>query len=75
MILKQAGLLESRRDGLNLYYRVTKPEVFTVLDALSSVSGVSQKVPKHKHTNADCPCPKCNIKTGKTLIQIESVEK
>ena len=36
MILKQAGLLESRRDGLNLYCRVIQPEVFNVLDALVS---------------------------------------
>ncbi len=35
MVLKQAGLLQSRRDGLNLYYRLVKPEILTVLDALS----------------------------------------
>jgi ArsR family transcriptional regulator len=39
MILKQSGLLETRRDGLNLYYRVIKPEVFSVLDAARLVSG------------------------------------
>ena len=60
MILKQAGLLESRRDGLNLYYRLVKPEVFTILDALKSVTGVTAKMPKHSHANTDCPCPKCN---------------
>ena len=60
MILKQAGLLESRRDGLNLYYRVVKPEIFKVVDALSSITGVPAKLPKHSHANADCPCPKCN---------------
>jgi ArsR family transcriptional regulator len=60
IILKQAGLLESRRDGLNLYYRVIKPEIFNVLDTLSSATGVTTKLPKHKHGNADCPCPKCN---------------
>ena len=58
MILKQAGLLEFRRDGLNLYYRLVKPEVLTVLDALSAATGVSPKLPIHKH--GDCPCPKCN---------------
>src|SRR6266498_4412952 len=48
MILKQAGLLEARRDGLNLYYRVVKSEVFTVLDALQSVTGVPPKPLKDK---------------------------
>jgi ArsR family transcriptional regulator len=64
MILKQAGILDSRRDGLNLYYRVVKPEVFTVLDALGSVTGVSSNAPKHEHAKTACPCPKCNVKSS-----------
>jgi ArsR family transcriptional regulator len=70
MILKQAGLLDSRRDGLNLYYRVIKPEVFSVLDAVGSVSGLASKLPKHKHAAAECPCPKCKVKTDKEPLQI-----
>jgi ArsR family transcriptional regulator len=70
MILKQAGLLEARRDGLNLYYRVVKPEVFSILDALRSVTGVMSQPPGHKHAQAECPCPKCNAKPGKEILQI-----
>lgn len=70
MILKQAGLLESRRDGLNLYYRVSKPEVFQILDALPSVTGVSPKPPRHRHARANCPCPKCSVSAEKSLVQI-----
>ena len=70
MILKEAGLVEARRDGLNLYYRIIKPEILNVLDTLSSVTGVTTKLPKHKHANADCLCPKCNVKLGKALIQV-----
>ena len=70
MILKQAGLLEFRRDGLNLYYRVVKPEIFNVLDALSSVTGVPTKMPKHSHANTDCPCPKCNLAQTIPLKQV-----
>lgn len=61
MILKQAGLVEPRRDGLNLYYHIIKPEVFTVLDALQSATGISTPPLQHKHSNTDCPCPKCNV--------------
>jgi len=74
MILKQAGLLEARRDGLNLYYRVVKPDVFNILDALTSVTGVTGKPPKHKHAKTNCPCPKCNAKTEKQLMQISLPE-
>ena len=70
MILKQAGLLESRRDGLNLYYRVVKPEIFDVLESLSSVTGVTAKLPKHKHGSTDCPCPKCNSAQTIPLKQV-----
>ena len=73
MTLKNAGLIESRRDGLNLYYRVIKPDIFNVLDALGAVTGVQGKLPVHKHANADCPCPKCNVSTGKNLIQIANL--
>lgn len=72
MILKQAGLLESRRDGLNLYYRAIKPEVYSILDALQSFTGVTNRVLKHKHAKTSCPCPKCNAKPGQALIQIVS---
>ena len=60
MILKNAGLVESRRDGLNLYYRTIKPEIFNVLDTVSVVTGSTPQLPKHKHANAECPCPKCS---------------
>lgn len=70
MILKEAGLIKARRDGLNLYYRVIKPEIHTVLKALNVVTGAVAKLPKHKHANADCPCPKCSAKTNKPLIQV-----
>ena len=71
MTLKEAGLVESRRDGLNLYYRVVKPGIFDVLDTLSSVTRVAAKLPEHKHADVECPCPKCNPKTGTTLAQLE----
>jgi ArsR family transcriptional regulator len=71
MILKQAGLLESRRDGLNLYYRVIKPDVFSILDAVRSVCGVTRQPPTHKHAKTECPCPKCNAKTDDKPLQIQ----
>jgi len=60
MLLRQSGLVEFRRDGLNMYYRVVRPEIFPVLDAVNSASGRSAAAIKHVHANADCPCPKCS---------------
>ena len=69
MVLKEVGLVEARRDGLNLYYRVIKPEIFNVLDALGSVTGIITKLPAHQHARVDCPCPKCNAKAGEENLQ------
>ena len=69
MILKEAKLVESRRDGLNLFYCVVKPEVFMVLDILKMVTRADPKRPKPKHANTDCPCPKCNVETSRKVLQ------
>jgi ArsR family transcriptional regulator len=74
MILKQAGLLEARRDGLNLYYRVAKPEVFSILEALRTVTGAAAKPHQHKHARAKCPCPKCGVKTQAENLPIRLCE-
>lgn len=34
MRLRADGLVESRRQGTTVYYRITRPEVLTVVDAL-----------------------------------------
>lgn len=60
MILREAGLVEVRRDGLNIYYRVVKPRVFQALDAIYSATEKPGRRVVHKHGKADCPCPKCN---------------
>lgn len=75
MILKQAGLLDARRDGLNLYYRVTKPEVFSILDSLRAATGITPKLAKHKHARANCPCPKCNDKTAGVVLPVLAREE
>jgi ArsR family transcriptional regulator len=60
MVLREAGLVEVRRDGLNMYYRVIKPEIFAVLDAIRAAAGGRAHKPAHRHAAVDCPCPKCN---------------
>lgn len=60
MILREAGVVEFRREGLNIFYRVVKAEVFAVLDAVNSAIGKSISRVAHKHGKVDCPCPKCN---------------
>jgi ArsR family transcriptional regulator len=74
MILKNAGILEARRDGLNLYYRVINAGVFNILDSLSAATGVSVPRPVHKHADIACPCPKCSTSAGPALLQISLLD-
>lgn len=68
MILREAGLVEVRRDGNNMYYRVVKPKVFDVLDAVYAAAGPKPRlVHKHGRGKESCPCPKCNAEAGPKL--------
>jgi len=59
MVLRDAGLVEDRRDGARIFYRVIKPEVFDLVDSAFKLSGDE---PGHMNNEklADCPCPKCS---------------
>ena len=70
MVLREAGLVDVRRDGLNMYYRVIKPEIFAVLDAINLAAGSSARKTPHKHAAVDCPCPKCNSTKETITLQV-----
>jgi DNA-binding transcriptional ArsR family regulator len=60
-VLREAGLVQDRRDGWNVHYRVTQPQVFALLDvALTMVGGQpSKREVAHGAELANCPCPRC----------------
>lgn len=71
MVLREAGLVTDRRDGWNIFYRLNRPEILTVVDAMNTFSGATCYVPDHSgpsrviHSGRKkhCPCPKCNPNT------------
>jgi DNA-binding transcriptional ArsR family regulator len=59
MVLREAGLVEDRREGARIFYRVIRPEVFDLVDHANRLSG--DKPIQVNQTRMDtCPCPKCN---------------
>lgn len=58
MFLRRAGILEDRKDGLRVYYRIKDPRVFDVLDTLHALVGAND-IPSEKTRIGACPCPKC----------------
>lgn len=57
-VLRAAGLVEDRRDGWNIFYRVSAPQVYDVLQAANSLGATSQ-VTNREQVETLCPCPKC----------------
>ncbi len=57
-VLRNAQLIADRRDGLNIFYHIVRPEVITLLDAAAAMVDM----PNHALMSiAHCPCPKCTI--------------
>ena len=56
-VLRENGLIQDRRDGWNVFYRVVQPQVFALLDV--TVTMVGGKPGKRKTASDHCPCPKC----------------
>ncbi len=77
MVLRDAGLVIDRRDGWNIYYQVSKPEIYKVIDAMKNLTGIADsRQTAHIHASArssekqrPCPCPKCNAKEGSAQDQ------
>ena len=59
-VLREAGLIQDRRDGWNIYYHVARPHVFAVLDAVQSLSGDQGQKSRQAARAVDCPCPQCS---------------
>jgi ArsR family transcriptional regulator len=54
MALREAGLVASRRKGLQVYYWIADPQIDRLLTLMSGAPA------KHGHTAIEgCPCPTC----------------
>ena len=62
MVLRKAGLVTTHRDGRNIFYHLTHPEVVNVLEQAAQLSGLSQDSFRELTGSPipGCPCPKCN---------------
>jgi DNA-binding transcriptional ArsR family regulator len=63
-VLREAGLVQDRREGWNMYYRVVQPDVYNVIDAAQQAVGGARTVTRRKSTSsatvAGCSCPQCS---------------
>ena len=60
MVLREAGLVQDRRDGWNMYYRVVQPGVYDVIDSARQTTGDSKTAARRKSARVvSCTCPSC----------------
>ena len=58
--LREAGLIQDRREGWNIYYCVTRPQVFETIDSALRLTGRQPAQSTKAASLKNCPCPKCN---------------
>ncbi len=59
-VLREAGIVQDRRDGWNVHYRVTRPQVFALLDVANAMVGGGQPSVQHMRAISNCSCPQCS---------------
>ena len=59
-ILRAAGLVDIRRVGKNIYYKIADGGIFSILDASKTMKGLRSK--NKLDQPKGCPCPKCKTK-------------
>ncbi len=62
IMLRKAGWVTTRREGRNIYYTPTKPELITLIQQAAQISNIpwSAFETLSRRPLAECPCPKCH---------------
>lgn len=62
MVLRDAGILETRRDGKYIFYRIADPDLFSLISSAAGLLNIPQdSLPAIQQTSkaAGCECPHC----------------
>ena len=57
-VLREAGFIQDRRDGWNVFYRVTDERIFDVLNTVRQITG--EPALAVNVSEVQCTCPKCS---------------
>ena len=59
MALRQAGLLDSRREGKYIFYRLAKPEIIELIQNAARMANVTLPKLETVSPEMQCACPTC----------------
>lgn len=71
MAMRQAGLLESRKDGRFVYYRLTSEAVLSVMYQAAGIAGVKLPDPGLPAQAVVCDCPPCQ--EARSVVRLEEI--
>jgi DNA-binding transcriptional ArsR family regulator len=57
-VLREAGLVQDRREGWNIFYRVVEPRVYALLDKAAEITGAEVSAGTQE-AEESCQCPRC----------------
>ena len=63
MVLRDAGILETRREGKYIYYRVADDSIFDLIDTVAQMLDIpADRTPEASAPGiqANCACPNCD---------------
>ncbi|MBN2500805.1 MAG: helix-turn-helix transcriptional regulator [Anaerolineales bacterium] len=64
MVLRDAGILDTRRDGKYIFYRVVDKSIFDLIETVAQMFGIpADQIPEvaKPGTHANCACPSCEV--------------
>jgi len=69
MVLRDAGLVITNRDGRNIFYRLAMPELLEVVYQAAKIIGIlpGELVSSTVQPVFPCPCPHCNPEKAEGL--------
>jgi DNA-binding transcriptional ArsR family regulator len=76
MALREANLLETRRDGKYIYYRLSNPDVIELIKAAGEIAGLeNDRFPRRDEIEVleSCICPNCD--TEKSILAAAEMNK
>ena len=70
MILRDAGLVTTHRDGRHIFYRLANPDLYDALCQVAATAGIAsaELARLSGRPVPGCPCPRCNPELDPQLI-------
>lgn len=71
MVLRDAGILETRRDGKYIFYRVADERLFELMETAAAIQDIPPKrLPAEAEPEilANCACPNCEPEFAKEAL-------